>query len=147
MTVSFHWIKIKTVCYATEDDVRLKEMMIPLTGEAEIDIDISEGIHGNQITVMDCQLTHNKEYDALFRTLGPGIVESILSDIDTKIDDDCILYFRLDKQKAVTGEYAIAHGGDVVSITCKISSHPAKKESAVKVATEYFTALLQAFSA
>jgi len=147
MATSFHWIKIKTVCYATEDDVRLKDMMAPLAGEAEINVDISEGIHGNPITVMDCQLTHNKEYDSLFRTLGPGIVESILTDIDAKIDDDCILYFRLDKQRAVKGEYAIAHGGDVISITCKVSSHPAKKEFAVRTATEYLTALLRPVSA
>jgi len=143
MAASFHWIRIKTVCYATEDDVRLKEMMAPLVGEAEMNVDISEGIHGNPITVMDCQLTHSREFESLFRLLGPGIVGELLTDIESKIDDDCILYFRLDKQKAVKGEYAIAHGGDVVSITCKISAHPAKKEFAVETAKNYLEGFTQ----
>ena len=60
------------------------------------------------------------------------------------MDDDCVFYVRLDKQKAVCGEYAITHGGDVISITAKIMAHPAKKEVALKVITDYINQMLPA---
>lgn len=143
MAIWFHWIKVKTVCYATEDDARLKGVMEALTGEEELEVSVSEGIHGNPIIVIDSQLTHSKQFERLFSNLGKEIVQKIAEELDSRIDEDCALYFRLDKQKAVQGVYEITHGGDVISITCKIASHPAKKESAVKTAEEYFTGLLQ----
>ena len=48
-----------------------------------------------------------------------------------------MFYIRLDKQKAVQGIYEIAHHGDVISIFGKVQAHPAKKEVAVKVMTEF----------
>ena len=69
-------------------------------------------------------------------------MREILEGIEDKVDDDCILYIRLDKQKAVCGEFVIAHGGDVVSVTAKVMSHPARKEVAVNTVRDYLQSLL-----
>ena len=145
MASTFHWVKVKAVCYATEDEDLIHDVMMTLTGaedDESFDVDISEGLHGNPITVIDANLTHNKEYERLFRNIGEGSLRTVLEEIEQRVDDDCILYMRLDKQKAVQGVYEISHSGDVISITAKIVAHPAKKEIAVKNAKEYLTRML-----
>ena len=145
MASVFHWVKVKAVCYATEDENLIHDVMEELTGIEDddcFDIDVSEGLHGNPITVIDANLSHNKEYERLFRNIGEGPLRSVLDEIEDRVDDDCILYMRLDKQKAVQGIYEISHTGDVISITAKIVAHPAKKEIAVKNAKEYLTRML-----
>ncbi len=141
MASTFHWIRVKTICYATEDEDILCDMMSELTGTENLEIDISEGLHNNPLTVIDANLSKNKEYATLFKSLGENIVDALLNDLESRIDDDCVFYFRLDKQKAVCGEYEIAHGGDVVSVTGKIMSHPARKEIAKKVIRDYLLQL------
>ena len=141
MASTFHWIRVKTICYATEDEDILCDMMSELTGTENLEIDISEGLHNNPLTVIDANLSKNKESATLFKSLGENIVDALLNDLESRIDDDCVFYFRLDKQKAVCGEYEIAHGGDVVSVTGKIMSHPARKEIAEKVIRDYLLQL------
>lgn len=147
MASAFHWVKVKTICYATENEDVLHEMMTALTGVEEFEIDISEGLHGNPIIVIDAVLTHNKEFENLFKALGKDVVEQILSEIDDRVDDDCVMYARLDKQKAVQGEYVISHAGDVISITGKVVAHPAKKENALINIKEFLTRILQSAQA
>ena len=60
---------------------------------------------------------------------------------DNRIDEDCVFYMRLDKQKAVTGTYEVAHHGDVIAITGKVQSHPARKEVAERVLTDFLSGL------
>ena len=144
MASTFHWIKVKTICYATEDEDLLCRMTSGLSGIEELDIDVSEGLHGNPITVIDATLNKNKQYTTLFQNLGEDIIREILAGLEEKVDDDCILYVRLDKQKAVCGEFSIAHGGDVVSVTAKIMAHPARKEVAVETIREFLQSLLPA---
>lgn len=141
MASNFHWIKVKAICYATEDEDLICDVVSGMTGAEELDIDISEGLHNNPLTVIDANLTKNKEYATLFNNLGKMVVEQILDDLEGRIDDDCVFYIRFDKQKAVCGEYEISHGGDVISLTAKIMSHPARKEVAIGVITNYLRSL------
>ena len=144
MASTFHWIRVKAICYATEDEDIICDTVSELAGTEELDIDISEGLHNNPLTVVDANLSKNKEYSTLFTNLGEDIVRQILDDLEQRVDDDCVFYMRLDKQKAVCGEYEISHGGDVISITAKIMAHPAKKEVALNVMRDYLDRLLQA---
>jgi len=75
-----------------------------------------------------------------------GVDLAILEDIEDRIDEDCVFYMRLDKQKAVQGVYEPAHHGDVIAITGKVQSHPARKEVAVRNLKEFLTGLGQASS-
>ena len=145
MASAFHWVKVKAVCYATEDEDLIHDVMVDLIGsddEELFDVDISEGLHGNPITVIDANLSHNKEYERLFRNIGEGPLKIVLDEIEQRVDDDCVLYLRLDKQKAVQGVYEISHSGDVISITAKVVAHPAKKEIAVENAKAFITRML-----
>ena len=145
MASVFHWVKVKAVCYATEDENLIHDVMLELIGTDDdecFDVDISEGLHGNPITVIDANLSHNKEYERLFRNIGEGPLRTVMEEIEQRVDDDCVMYMRLDKQKAVGGVYELSHSGDVISITAKIVSHPAKKDVAVKNVKEFLTRML-----
>ncbi len=140
----FHWVKVKVVCYATENEELLHDVAVKLTGiedDESYDVDISEGMHGNPITVIDVNVTHRKDFDRLFRNLGSEILSTLADELDDRVDDDDLFYMRLDKQSAVRGEYVLSHGGDVISITAKIAAHPAKKAIAVGLMRDYLTDL------
>lgn len=141
MQVVFHWVRVQTFCYATEKRELLEETMTELLGTDEFEEEISEGEHGNVMTILEARLTKQREFNALFRKLGPEICGWIVEDIDNRIDDDCVFYIRLDKQKAVQGIYEVAHHGDVIAITGKVQAHPAKKEVAVRTLREFLTGL------
>lgn len=142
MQVTFHWLRVQTFCYATERKELVGETMAELLGTDEFDVDVSEGEHGNTMLILSQRLTKQKEFKTLFSKLGPSIRDEILNDMDNRIDEDCVFYIRLDKQKAVQGQYVVAHHGDVIAITGKVQSHPARKEVAVKNMTEFLNGLV-----
>ena len=146
MQVVFHWVRVQTFCYATEKRELLEETMTELLGTDEFEEEISEGEHGNVMTILEARLTKQREFNALFRKLGPEICGRIVDDIENRIDDDCVFYIRLDKQKAVQGQYEVAHHGDVIAITGKVQAHPAKKDVAVRTLKEFLTGLDQSDS-
>ena len=141
MQVTFHWVRVQTFCYATEKRELLEETMTELLGTDEFQEEISEGEHSNIMTILETRLTKQREFNSLFKKLGPEICQWILDDIDNRIDEDCVFYMRLDKQKAVQGIYEVAHHGDVVAITGKVQSHPARKDVAVRVMSDFLTGL------
>lgn len=130
MQLAFHWVRVQVFCYATERQELLEETLAELLGTDEFTEDVSEGEHGDTMLILEARLTKQREYNALFRKLGSDIREWIKEDVENRVDEDCVFYMRLDKQKAVRGEYEVAHHGDVISITGKIQSHPARKDVA-----------------
>ena len=140
---TFHWIRVQTFCYATERKELLEEVMEELLGDAEYSEEPTESEHGNTMTILEARLTKQRQYRELFERLGPDIRSWILEDMDNRVDDDCMFYIRLDKQKAVLGTYEVAHHGDVIAVTGKIQSHPARKEVAARTLSEFLAGLGQ----
>lgn len=139
---TFHWMRVQTFCYATERKELLEEAMEALLGDAdEYSEDESIGEHGNVMTILEAHLSHQRQYRNLFISLGEPVRQWILDDIENRIDDDCVFYIRLDKQKAVQGIYEPAHHGDVMAITGKVQSHPARKDVAVRNLKEFLTGM------
>ena len=140
---TFHWIRVQTFCYATERKELLEEVMEELLGDAVYSEELTESEHGNTMTILEARLTKQRQYRELFERLGPDIRSWILEDMDNRVDDDCMFYIRLDKQKAVLGTYEVAHHGDVIAVTGKIQSHPARKEVAARTLSEFLAGLGQ----
>lgn len=146
MQATFHWLRIETFCYATEKEDLVAQTFTDLVGTDEFQTDVSESEHGNQMLIMQQMVTKQRAMDALFTRLGKDLLEKFIEDIDNRIDEDCVFYTRLDKQKAVCGEYRVAHHGDVISITGKVASNPAKKEVAIRNMTEFLNRIIQSLS-
>lgn len=137
MQGAFHWLRIQVFCYATENEDLIHDTMVELLDNDEFDVEVCDSEHGNRMIILQQELKKQKEFVALFSKFPQKLIDAVIDDIENRIDDDCVFYLRLNKQKAVQGEYAIAHHGDVISVTGKVVSHPARKEIAVANLTEF----------
>lgn len=142
MKLAFRWIKSRVMIYSTEDEELVTGMFEELVGTDEYERDIAEGELGNETLILEANLSRRRDIDGLFDRLGEDVIRWILDEIEERIDEDCSFFFRLDKQKAVTGEYVIGSGGDVVSFICKVASYPAKRELAIDVLKKYLNSRL-----
>jgi len=142
MQATFHWLRVQAFCYATEREDVVAQTFAALTGTDEFETEVSDSEHGNRMIIFQYMLTKQKDLEAFFRRLGPSVLQHLLDDIDNRIDDDCVFYTRLDKQQAVQGVYAIAHHGDVISVTGKVASNPARKDIAESNLRTFLSPLL-----
>lgn len=131
MAQTFHWAEVMTICHATEREDLLLDAMERLVGEGNVTLKESDGHFGNRIAVMSARMTKDREAKYLFSVLGPEMLSHLRESLDDRIDEGCTFHLRLDKQRAVQEVYAVSHGGDVISITAKVASHPARKAKAV----------------
>ena len=141
MQGTFHWLRIRVFCYATENEELIHEKMAEFLGTDEFECDIADSEHGNRIVILSSEISKQKEVVQVFATLGKDIISEITENIEERIDEDCVFFLRLDKQEFVQGRFRIAHHGDVLSLTGKIASHPARKEIAVKKMKEFLSPL------
>jgi hypothetical protein len=141
MNVTFHWVRVQTFCYATERQDLIEDTLKELLGDIEFEEEITESEHGNTMMILETRITKQREFNELFSKLGKEIIDSLLEEVEDRVDEDDMFYLRLDKQKAVQGIYEIAHHGDVISIFGKVQAHPAKKEVAIRVMKEFLNTL------
>jgi RNA binding exosome subunit len=141
MQGTFHWLRVKIFCYATENEELIHDALVELIGIEEIDCDIADSEHGNKILILSCEISKQKEVITVFQKLGKDLCDQLENGLEQRIDEDCTLFLRLDKQDLVQEKYTLAHHGDVLSITGKVVSHPAKKENAVIKMKEFLSAL------
>lgn len=142
MQATFHWLRIETFCYATEKEELVSQTFRDLVGTDEFQTDVSESEHGNQMLILQHMATKQREMDEIFSRLGKELLQELSDDLENRIDEDCVFYTRLDKQRAVCGEYKVAHHGDVISITGKVASNPARKEVAMENMTQFLKKLI-----
>ena len=142
MQATFHWLRIETFCYATEKEELVSQTFRDLVGTDEFQTDVSESEHGNQMLILQHMATKQREMDEIFSRLGKELLQELSDDLENRIDEDCVFYTRLDKQRAVCGEYRVAHHGDVISITGKAASNPARKEVAMDNMTQFLKKLI-----
>ncbi|MCL1811500.1 MAG: exosome protein [Methanomassiliicoccaceae archaeon] len=141
MQGTFHWFRINVFCYATENEELIHDVMAELLGTDEFECDVSNSEHGNRILVLSGELSKDKEIIPVFLKMGKDVADELKACLEERIDDECVFYLRLDKQELVQGRYIPAHHGDVLSVTGKITSHPARKAIAVEKMAAFLNSL------
>jgi len=142
MQGTFHWLRVNIFCYATENEELIHEKTAELLGTDEFECDVADSEHGNKIIILSAELSKQRDIVPIFTRLGKDVIDELRERLDEKIDEDCVLFMRLDKQELVQGRYVIASHGDVLSIAGKIVSHPARKEIAKTKMTEFLNSLV-----
>lgn len=138
--VPFHYVDLRAFCYATEDDKRVEQALRTfLPEEVEIERTESEGHHGDRIVVFSARVENADEMrHVLSKVAELDDVDGLLSELDQRVDDNCSLFLRFDKQEAYRGVVALGEG---ITFRAKVEAYPAKKEAAVENARETLTAL------
>ncbi len=139
-SVPFHYVDLRAFSYATEDDKRVADALRTfLPEDVEIDRSVAEGHFGDQITTFSARV---ERADDVRHVLGvfAGIddVDRVLAELDQRVNDNCALMVRLDKQAAFGGDAAL---GDGLTLRGKVEAYPAKRKAAVENAREALAGL------
>ncbi|MFC7175547.1 RNA-binding protein [Halosegnis marinus] len=133
--VPFHYVDLRAFCYATEDEKRVADALstfLPDTDEEEPPLarDETEGFHGDRILVLSARLERADEMrHVLSKLTDLDDIETVIEELDQRVDEDCTFFLTLDKQAAFRGE---VKRGDGITLRAKVEAYPAKKESAVE---------------
>jgi RNA binding exosome subunit len=131
-SVPFHYIDLRTFCYATEDDKRVEDALrTVLPEEVEIQRAESEGHHGDRILVLSVRVENASEMRTVLESLGdlPGEeFEQVQHELDERVTDNTEFFLTLSKQAAFNGD---VERGDGITFRAKVEAYPAKKEHAM----------------
>lgn len=131
----FHYVDLRAFCYATEDEERvLRALRTILPEETEIDREETEGHSGDRILVLSTRVENADEIRHVFdRVREADEFERIVDELDQRIDEDCSLFLRLDKQAAFQDRVALGEG---ITLRAKVEAYPAKRDAAIENARE-----------
>jgi RNA binding exosome subunit len=133
--VPFHYVDLRTFSYATEDEKRVEAALRSfLPEDAEIDRVENAGHHGDRIVVRSARIeTADGMRHVLDRLSELDELDRVLDELDERVDDNCALFMRLDKQAAFRGEVSLGTG---ITLRAKVEAYPANKPAAVGNARE-----------
>jgi len=133
--VPFHYIDLRTFCYATEDEKRVEEAIRAfLPEEFELDRMENTGHHGDRIVVLSARVENADDMRHILDRLAElDDIDRVMDELDERVDDNCSFFMRLDKQAAFQDEIRL---GDGITLRAKVEAYPAKHEAAVENARE-----------
>ncbi|QLG27128.1 RNA-binding protein [Halorarum halophilum] len=139
-SVPFHYVDLRTFCYATEDEKRVEQALRTfLPDEFDVNRVANEGHHGDRIVVLSARVENADDVRHVLSVLSelPDI-DRVIAELDERVDDNNSLFLRLDKQAAFGGEVRLGPG---MTLRAKVEAYPAKREKAVENAREALSEL------
>jgi len=99
-----------------------------------VDRVVNEGHHGDRIVVLSARVaTADEMRGVLDRLADLGSFGTVLDELDERVDDNCSLFLRLDKQAAFRGDVRLGPG---ITLRAKVEAYPANHDAAVENAAE-----------
>ena len=138
--VPFHYVDLRAFSYATEDQKRVEEALRSLLpDDAELDRVENVGHHGDRIVVFSARIdVADGMRHVLDRLSELDDIDRVIDELDQRVDDNCALFLRLDKQAAFRGKVRLGSG---ITVRAKVEAYPAKQATAVENARETLTRL------
>lgn len=141
MAKTFHYIRVRVMCNATEDEDTLAQTMELLCDPERVEVSEGEGHHGNRLLMFEAELKSGKDHKRLFTALGPDAIGSILEELEDRMDEENSFFLRFDKQRAVKGEWVLVRHGDVFMVNGKVETHPVDRVAALVKMRAFLRAL------
>ena len=137
MAVPFHYIDLRTFCYATEDEARVEAALRTfLPEDVDLDRSVTEGHHGDRIVVLSARVETADEMRRILDVVSElDDLDRVVAELDERVDEDCSLYLGFDKQAAFRGEVELGRG---IVLRAKVEAYPAKQPAAVENARAAF---------
>lgn len=94
-----------TLCYSTEDMEKVKRALRNLTGDvATIETKKADSHFHHELEIVRAIMKGERDLQRIISALPTETVERILETLDSRLDDNNILHFRLDKQSCLSGQ-------------------------------------------
>jgi hypothetical protein len=130
-------------CHATEDETKVVQALKFVSGADDMTREVTEGYHGNPIVKLEVFIKEKRRSKDFFSRLDENIIQELVGTLDKRMDDDCNLFLRLDKQEAYIGNLKMTTNDDAIAVRAKIESYPKKRETAMKSVTEFLESMVQ----
>ncbi|MBI2077019.1 MAG: hypothetical protein HYT80_01425 [Euryarchaeota archaeon] len=120
--------------YGTEDEERVVRALLDVLGRANdpqargrLTRSKIKGHFGAEILLYEGVAKSPKDLRRVFERLrlAPELVATLAEELQSRLDDDNVLHFRLDKQEAVDGRLALRTGGDSIQVQVKYATQGA----------------------
>ena len=130
-SIPLHYVDLRTFSYATEDDARVESALrTVLPPDFELEREVVEGHHGDRIVVLSARVEAADDVRyVLDRIRQLEDLETVVDELDERVDEDCSLFLSLDKQSAFRGEIERGVG---ISLRAKVEAYPAKRTTAIE---------------
>lgn len=149
-----HHITFRTSAHATEDPDRVKSalnLFLPVHNSSAaakeqelIRETVTKGYYQNPIIIFEAKLDRSKDclsaIELLKAKMRPEDLSRLVAELPLRVDEDCNLHIRFDKQEAYTGKMKFAGSSDSINMRIKLKSYPARRDAAINVARSLFAA-------
>jgi len=142
--MTLHNLCFRAFCQATEDEVKVKAALLFASGGKVENIERTkcEGYYGNPIVILDVCIRSSRSIKSFFQRISELDRRVLLEDLERRIDEDCALYFRLDKQEAYLGRLVLGEKGeehDIIAVHGKVKSYPKSRESSLRSMADFLS--------
>lgn len=106
--------------------------------------DVTEGHHKNPIHVLNAILEKpytDRATSYIFSSLTQDDIESLLNSFESRLDEDCTFFLRIDKQAAYLGQIGMATHPDVISLQLYIRKSPRCRPQDARALIEHYASL------
>jgi RNA-binding protein len=133
----FHWLRLRATAHATEDPDRVRVALATAAGIALEDLTALleespiESHYGGTVHLLEATVKRARDIRSILGRLTAADRAELAAALDARVDDDGVLYWRLDKQRAYQGELVLTRGDDAIQCRLKAEVHPATREGAL----------------
>ena len=127
------WIQIETFSHATEDIEKVKSLLSKFFSfEVTYNINKTYGHFGNEINIVTVELSRNKEIKDFISNFISIIDKAhILETLERRLDEDGILFVRMNKERVYNDDFTIDDNGDIL-ISMKFVTYPKSREKVIE---------------
>lgn len=135
-------VHLRAIAQSTELEERVLQAVALASGTQNISVSKAEGHFGTPIMIFEAELRKRADISRFVGLMSEaGVLQALAGQAEARTDSDCTFHFRLDKQEAFLGKLALAAGKDVIDVSVKIGTYPAKPEAAARAVAEWLGSL------
>ncbi len=137
-----HNVVFRAIARATESEDRVKTALSLFIFDNEIETIVTEGHYGNRITILNARLK-GKDCDRFIDVVKSGLsepdIQRLRNELYDRMDNECVLHIRFDKQTAYCGAVKLASStADTIIAEIKLRAYPARPHNAITIAENIF---------
>lgn len=150
----FLQVELRAFAHATEDPRKVEDALAFAAGfdrdnekdakgfDAALTTMPSQGHFRNPIVIMTLLLGRAAQVRRFWDRLlaEPAVQRLLAAQAHSRLDDELVFWFRLDKQAAAKGALRLAEGEDVLLVRAKLATYPKDRETGLSFLDRFFAA-------
>ncbi len=134
------WIHLETFSHATEDIEKVKTLLSKFFSfEISFIEKQTRGHFGNEITIISVKFSKNKDIKRFISGFLDIVDKNyIFKTLERRLDEDGILFIRMNKERVYNDDFTIDDNGDIL-LSMKFVTYPKNREKVIENAKLLFS--------